>query len=322
MDLWIVAAATGAGYLAKYWNRRSKNCDSSSQLSLPSEDSKFDNPESRSHPFREQPWRDKLGKDVSSGANLSNGLLEGEVARFGTCSKSNVLSISNLPLPISQNESFKDVEDGNEQSSYTNYGFLFPDSSSGEVGSVHRSAGNKTSLRTKHVYGHFNRPLNSWESCLMAQLCEEHAKMEEYIFSSLASPSIATRPFLVSDGSRIISRKSTDSSSELIQGEEYTKDIHVKNGNVFGIPSLQKIGSSENPKKMKLKTGKWQSGRLSSFNNAFCGKHFHSQQGMVLNSLRPFSLCKCAIVLFLSFFSLLILAQFIFEEIHHTAHVM
>lgn len=291
MDLWVVAAAAGAGYLAKYWNKHSKNSDGSSQLSLFSEESKFGNPETPSHPFHRHVWRDKLGKDVSSDLDSLGRLLGGEVTCFGTYSKSNVLPVLNLPLPNSPNENFKVNEDENEQSSNIggNYRSQFSDSSAEEVGSKHHSAGKKTSLRTRYLYRHFSRPVNSLESCLMAQLGKEHAKMEEYVFSSLSPPSKATRSFLVSDGSRIISRKSADSGSAINQSQEYEmhmKDLHERDGNVFGVSSLPRIGSWQDPKKMKHKAGKKRSGRLNSSKSMFRGKNIQNQHGMILISMR------------------------------------
>ena len=35
MDLWVVAAVTGAGYLAKHWKNLSGESDSSSGISIP-----------------------------------------------------------------------------------------------------------------------------------------------------------------------------------------------------------------------------------------------------------------------------------------------
>ncbi|XP_054805314.1 uncharacterized protein LOC129308272 [Prosopis cineraria] len=294
MDLWVVAAATGAGYLAKYWKRISKNSDGTFQLSLSSEDSKVENSESLSCPFARQAWNDGLGKVFSSNIYLLDGPMAGEMAStairgldneeirgFRTYSKSSVLSLSNLSLPISPNENYKDIENVNEQSSNiaSNYGFHFSDSSA-EVGSKYYSAGRKISLRTKHLLGHFIRPVSSLDSCLLAQLLKEHAKLEEYVFSSHISPSTATRSFFVSDGNQIVSGKSIDSSNALIQSEDcklHEKDFHEKDENVFGIPSLPKIGSSEDPNKVKFKVGKGRSGRLSSSNNVFSRKHMHSQ---------------------------------------------
>ncbi|XP_028763566.1 uncharacterized protein LOC114721851 [Neltuma alba] len=301
MDLWVVAAATGAGYLAKYWNRISKNSDSTFQLSLSSEDSKVENSESLGCSFARQGWKDGLGKDFSSNVYLLDSPSAGEldstairgldsekIRGLRTYSKNSVVSLSSLSLPISPNENYKDIEDVQSSNIDSNYGFQFSDSSA-ESGCNYYSAGSKISLRTRHLHGHFIRPVSSLDSCLLAQLCMEHAKLEEYVFSSRSSPSTATRSFLVSDGSRIISRKSIDSSSSLIQSEEcklHEKDFHEKDENVFGIPSFPKFGSLEDPKKMKIKVGKGRSGRLSLSNNLYNRKPMHSQyDAMFLFSL-------------------------------------
>lgn len=289
MDLWVVAAATGAGYLAKYWNRISNNSCST----LYKEDSKVVNSESPGRSFIRQAWRNGLCKDFPPNIYFLDGLLAGELASasirglgsdniggYRTCSKSSVLSLSNLTLPIS-----------NEQSSNidSDYGSQSHDFSA-EFGPKYYSAGSKISLRTRHLHGHFIRPVSSLESCLLAQMCKEYAKLEEYVFSSRSPPSTATRSFLVSDGSRIISRKSIDSSSSLVQSEEckvHEKDFHEKDDNVFGIPPLPKIGSLEDLR-MKIKVGKGKSGRLSFSDNVFSSKHMHSQHGMDINSVTPF----------------------------------
>lgn len=287
MDLWVVAAAAGAGYLATHWNRPSKNSDNSCQLS--SEDPNFENSKSQSRPLHREAWGDKVGKDfsseqrVSSHGNLVDDLSTVEAVtpskvlhcgklRHGNYDESTVLSISNLPILFSPNENLDAVEDGNEQTANVgvNYGALFPDSSAGEVGPSHHSSGSKTSLRTKHLCGHLCRPLNSLESCLMAQIYKEHCKMEEYVFSSLPSPSTSTptRSFLISDGSEIISRSNHKSFSASTGKEEskwHKEAYQANNESAFGIPSLPRIRSlDDHPKKPKHKAGKWQSGSFSS----------------------------------------------------------
>ncbi|XP_027331526.1 uncharacterized protein LOC113846945 [Abrus precatorius] len=284
MDLWVVAAVAGAGCLAKYLNRFSKNGDGSSLLS--SEGSNFENHESSSHSFCSQAGRDKLGNDVTLAkrapdVNSQDGLLTIELASrkglefdcekvslFRNCNESDVLSVSN----------FNDVGYGNEQCNNIggNCGFLLPDLSSGKLG--HNPSGNKTSRRTKRLYGHINGPSNSLESCLMAQLCKEHAKMEE----SISSSSMATRSFCVSDESQMISGATNYDSLSGLTGSEESK-LHraaskVKAESVlFRVPSLPKIGSFNDAKKMKFNAGSGQNRRLSPSNNVFSGKHIHTQ---------------------------------------------
>ncbi|KAF1875614.1 hypothetical protein Lal_00006244 [Lupinus albus] len=270
MDFWVVAAAAGAGYLVKYLNNISKNSKSSYHLS---EDSNIKNLDSPSRPFRH---RNKFGKDVP---------LDRRVAdlnpSFRNCNESDILCVSKLPVSFSANENFNDSEEGNEQSSNGsgNCAFLFPDLSAGEVGSIHNARRNRKYLRTKHMYGNISRPLNSLQSCLIAQLCKEHAKMEECVFTPHSSPSRVTRPCLVSDGCQIIRRENdNDSSSALASSAEYKLHAgasQVKDGNVlFGVPSLPKFGCFDDSR-MKFNTSNGKSRSLSSSKDVF--KHLRAQ---------------------------------------------
>ncbi|CAL0330595.1 unnamed protein product [Lupinus luteus] len=269
MDLWVVAAAAGAGYLAKYWKRISKVSDNSS-----SEDSNFENPESRRHPFR---GRDKFIKDVVSSDRRAADVN----SCFSICNESDVLCVSKLPVSFSENDNFDDIEDGNQQSSNVsgNCAFQLPESIAGEIGSIRNPSGNKNSLRTKHLYGNISRPLNSLESCLMAQLCTDNTKMEEYVFSPHSSSSVATRSFLVSDGNRIISRENDDASfSALAASEEYklhARACQLNDGNVLsGVPYLPKNGSFDDSR-MEYNKSHVQSRRLISSNDV--SKHLLAQ---------------------------------------------
>ncbi|RDX74903.1 hypothetical protein CR513_45282, partial [Mucuna pruriens] len=279
MDLWVVAAAAGAGCLAKYWNRISNNGDGS--LCAASEGLCFENPGSPISPFP----RDGLGKDVCSDGraadlNSQDGLLAGEVgSNRGLCSekmwhlrsynKHDVLSISNLAMSLSPyDDKFKDVGDGNEQSSgiVGDHGFLLPDSSV-EAVPIHNSSGHKTFLRMKHLSGRVNRPLSSLESCFMAQLYKERVETEEYVFSSHSSPSTATRSFLVSNGSQIINRVNHNLFSASIASKEYKLQKEagqVMDENVFGVPSIPKIEPANDAEKMIFNAVIGRGRRLSS----------------------------------------------------------
>ncbi|XP_028753737.1 uncharacterized protein LOC114713295 [Neltuma alba] len=300
MDLWVVAAAAGAG-LVQFWNRNSKNNDSACQLS--SEDPNFENLEAPGHLSHREVRTDELDKDVSAEKRVfdekpaewnsvdglstteitSNKVLHNEkIGPSGAHDDSIVLSISNLPLSLSPNENLNDVDNGNEQiyDAGGNYGFGFPDSFAREVGPNHHSAGNKTSLKNKHLYGHLGRPLNSLESCLMAQLYEKHSKMEEYVLSSLPPPPTPARSFIVSNGSRVMSRSNHKCFSTLTRKEEdkWCKEAYQNHDDsMFGIPSLPKVGYLHGHRKPKHKAGKLQSERLSSSDSAVSRKHIHAQ---------------------------------------------
>ncbi|XP_047160451.1 uncharacterized protein LOC124830698 [Vigna umbellata] len=107
---------------------------------------------------------------------------------------------------------------------------------------------------------------------------EEQVKLEESVFL----PSMATRSFLVGDGNQVIRRANdVDSFSGITGSEEYRlyrEGNKVKDKSVlFGVPSLSKIGSSNDAKKMKINAGNERSMRLSPTSNALSGKHIHTQ---------------------------------------------
>ncbi|KAL2340693.1 hypothetical protein Fmac_008633 [Flemingia macrophylla] len=287
MDLWVVAAAAGAGYLAKYLNKVSKNGDSTCHVSL--EDSIFDNPVS---PNFCADGRALEGK--SSDLNTMDGLLTGErvsargingekMLHFRNFSKHDVLSISNLAMSLSPyDDNFKDVDDGNGRSSGTvgDQGFLLPGSSV-EVATIHNSSEHKTFLRMNHLSGNVHRPLSSLESCFMAQLYKEHVETEEYVFGFVSSPSIAKRSFLVSNGGQIINRTNNNLFSASIGSKEdmlQREARQVKDDNVFGVPSLPKIRSVNDAKKMKFNAATGRSRRLSSSDNVSSEKLGRTQQ--------------------------------------------
>ena len=298
MDIVVVAAFAGAGYLAKYWKKRLENGDTSYHLS--SEDSNFEKAESFSSPLTslKQPRRREKGKDVFldrrgsdemfSDASSLDGPSTGDVAsyrgfncekirHFQNYNESDFLSISNLAVPLSPyDDNFKDDSDGNEQntSSFGNHGFFRPEFSA-KVIPIHNSFGQKTFLSTRRFPKHVSRPLNSLESCFMAQLYKEHAKMEEYVFSPLSSPSTTTRLFRVSNGSRILNREDDTLISALTGSKE--RKLHKagreKDNNVVGgVPCLPKIGSLNDTRNMKLDAVHGRSRRSSFSDDLFSGK--------------------------------------------------
>jgi hypothetical protein len=297
MDLWVVALTTGAGCLIKYLKKSSETGDSSCHLS--SEDSNFEKAESFNSPLTSlKQRRREIGKDVcldrrgldwnSSDVSSLDGSLTEDVAsdrgfnceklrQFRNYNESDLLSISNLAVPLSPyDDNFMDGEDGNERNTdiFGNQGFFLPDYSS-KVVPIHNSYGNKTFLSTKRFPEHVKRPLNSLESCFMAQLYKEHAKMEEYVFSPLSSQSTATRSFHVSNGSRILNRESETLISALTGSKEHKlhKAGQEKDKNVVrGVPSLSKTGSLNDTKKMKPDGVNGRSRRSSFSDDVFSGK--------------------------------------------------
>lgn len=282
MDFWVFAVATGAGYLAKYWQNISRDRNSLPELSPG--DSNYGRPESSGRSFHRLARRQKLADDVStdrkwvsSAAEVaSTSGFDGEKQGCtGKYEDRNVLSVSSLPAGCSTNENVVEHEAGNKLSGDISDNSGCSTGPSAGMGSFHGSSRNRSSLRTKCSNRQCIKPLTSLESCLMAQLYKEHAEMEDYVFSFLPSPSTPTmRPLFVTDGSRILNRANGHSSSAqiVLEDNKVHKEAYLeKNENVYGIPPLQFT--------KKKKTGKGRSGRLSNSIKMFNGKHLHSQDG-------------------------------------------
>lgn len=297
MDLWVVAAAAGAGYLTKYWQNISRNGDKDSLLQFSSGDANLDKSESPSHPFQRLARRKKVGDAVSTDRKKvsDNNLLESacgtEVAStsgydgeklggFVNYKDCNVLSLSNM-LPVYSGNDNKDGDGtwlSNDIDDSTSV--MLPKSPNGERGSSYVPLRNRSSIRAEHSYRHIVKPVSSLESCLMAQLYKERAEMEEYALTLPSSSTPSIRPLFVTDGSRIISRGSGDHFSAHIGIEEnkLRKEAYLEtNENVCGFPPPPKLGYLDLSKKMKTKTGKGQNGRLGSSSKMVNGKHFHSE---------------------------------------------
>ncbi|KAF3431586.1 hypothetical protein FNV43_RR26317 [Rhamnella rubrinervis] len=136
-------------------------------------------------------------------------------------------------------------------------------------------------LRSK-CNGFSVKPLKSLESCLTSQLLyREHARMEQYVYSSFSSPcTVAMRPLFVTDGGRIISRASIGFSEKswLENGEELQKQ-----GGLEG--NKARLRSFGYPRRRKQNVRKGQYRRRCGFTTRATTGPFHSQglsNGMVL----------------------------------------
>lgn len=247
MDVWVVAAAAGAGYIAQHWKNLMKGGQSISDSS--SDSSSFDNPELLSSM---QQFQDKschlhrlghcknLGNDVSerdpvsqnastAEVSSSNGIDGEKVVIMENYEDCNVLSQTCLSPRFLSNDNLGDFSECSSDLPLTPY--------TREMGSYNRRI-----LRSKRTNAQVIKPLNSLQSCLMAQLYKKHAEMEEYMFSSIPSPPTPTvRPLLVTDGSRIISRASGLSKNVRARPGEGKLDNETgskEKGAVFGVPPL------------------------------------------------------------------------------------
>lgn len=254
MDLWVVAAAAGAGYVAKYWQNFSsekENCSESFTKNLIEEKPESHNlvqqTGDRTFPFR------RLGRNhISREEFVDKGV--------ASTSGSDVEALSNA-------RKYREEEDSINGCSGLHY--------SGDmlITSFRRFHRNR-SLRSRHP-GYIVKPLNSMECCLTAQLYRDHAKMEEYVLSSIPSQSKPmVRPLLIMDGSRVISRASGE---DMLQRE---KGVCLQETELF--PGR---GSVELPKRPRKSMGPWRFKKFSSSSMKESGRSSDSQgsaNGMLL----------------------------------------
>ncbi|XP_059648752.1 uncharacterized protein LOC132294787 [Cornus florida] len=283
VELWVVAAATGAAYIAKYWQNLSGGRDGSLESfswNSSRRQSEFQNllqqidrtgPYHRLAPrrldgdvsserrdvsdwkFQEMNW--VSGDSMARVASTSGG--NKGLANVGKFSDHNVLQSMSLPTEFRERERFQEnVDEISARNEFLgNFGDALFEFANGRF---MRSK----SLRSRGSCGFLVKPLNSLENSLTAHLYRERAKMEEYVFRSLPSPSTPTvRPLLVTDGSRIISRASGDSFGVHSEsGEDKLKSeggvCLEENNTMLRSSSFQQTGLVEVPRKLKQRCGR------------------------------------------------------------------
>ncbi|KAL3823985.1 hypothetical protein ACJIZ3_020014 [Penstemon smallii] len=227
MDLWVVAAAAGAGYIAK--NLQNLSLDKKESSGVESSSNYSIKVQTESRNFLQQ-LRDKtcplrklarkraqndtfLEAENHSDVNSSDiDWLRNKDSEAGVASSSiydalgkhdNLGWISSLPSVLKTEESLEFEDGQNRKGKFS---------------------------RSRKLREHSVIPLNSLGSCLDAQLCKEHEKMEETMSSSV--PLILTvRPVLVTEGNRTISRSSSDAT--FIQFEGCREKVRRENGVCF-----------------------------------------------------------------------------------------
>ncbi|KAG6587582.1 hypothetical protein SDJN03_16147, partial [Cucurbita argyrosperma subsp. sororia] len=300
MDLWVVATAAGAGYLAKYWQKLLRDGNSSSQMS--SRNSINEEVGSLDHPFNETARRTKAIRDIlpdegevlnerdfdTSLFNVAstNGFDCEKMESLGNYQNYNYLRVSDLPLELSLS---KDPQAFGHRSSMNanmddNVTDQLPCSSSRELNWFRPTVRKIGSLRRKRSCGRFIRPLSSLDSCVLSHLYKEHIEMEEYILHSFQSPSESTRRRLVvNDGTRMVSRAARDSFSVQVDMDAsnfHKEPLIEKNRNVCGLPLLPKIQSLKNYEMIDIK-GERRPGGASNGSQMHNEKLLHGEDRML-----------------------------------------
>lgn len=277
MDIWVVAAAAGAGYVAQHWKDLTKSGTSVSDSASGSDS--FSNLEVASSspllqeekgPFSIFRCRKNVGKkfykerdsvsnsDLTANMPSTSGLNGEESELMNNHKDSDVLSQSCLSPRYLNNYELGGYGESSKASPR-------------KIGSLY----NRRILRSRLVNREAIKPKNSLQSCLMSQIYKEHAEMEDYMFkpgSSLARPTV--RQLLVTDGSRIISRAS--SQTNIVQTQIVIKEdqegTSEEKASIIGVPPLPNSGTSS-----EVKIRKDKGRRLSKSSNSIGAKYLDSQ---------------------------------------------
>lgn len=300
MDVWIVAAAAGAGYVVQHLKNlsRGKNkwLDSSTENLnnvRPQSSSVRHKLGDKSGPFRSPLSRKSFGEEMSNreGDNVCEAASDFEMTSTSGYRDENLVMGDSFMSAVPDSSSlapFLDTEDskGDWEGRLEDFtSDLSPHPSLSEIGFSYSSRRKKSSLKSRRFDSQFIKPQTSLESCLMAQLYEEHGESEEYALNPLGRPIL--RPFLVSDGSRIISSAPRESFSLPIGTaggkSRLRKDTCSQvNATVCGIPRLPNIVPVEFGKKAKTKEKKHGFERIDP-SKAARSDHDIAQGGTFLN---------------------------------------
>ncbi|KAG7535014.1 hypothetical protein ISN45_Aa08g025030 [Arabidopsis thaliana x Arabidopsis arenosa] len=196
MDIWLIAATAATGYIAKQLQNVTKGKDN--VLESSSEDVKPESPPGcllsrlvRVNKANENKFGDE--KMISDG-ETPDASTSGENSGYYEANHS--VSLFGL-MP-----DFPEMEQGTWKTSATLAGDT-------QLNSLFRQ---RPFDRRNQRYRHLTKPLNSMDSCLMSRFHREQMTMEDYMTSPFPSPHASiSRPLLVTDGTRVISKNTADS---------------------------------------------------------------------------------------------------------------
>ncbi|CAL9244435.1 unnamed protein product [Arabidopsis halleri] len=220
MDIWLIAATAATGYIAKQLQNVTKGKDN--VLESSSEDVKPESPPGcllsrlvRVNKANENKFGDE--KMISDG-ETPDASTSGENSGYYEANHSDSL-FGLMP-------EFPEMEQGTWKTSATLAGDT-------QLNSLFRQ---RTFIRRNQRYRHLTKPLSSMDSCLMSRFHREQMTMEDYMTSPFPSPHASiSRPLLVTDGTRVISKNTADSlwlGQHIILNED-------KATQSFGIPGLE-----------------------------------------------------------------------------------
>lgn len=186
MDIWLIAATAATGYIAKQLQNVTKGKDKILVLESSSEDVKPESPP-RCLLSRFARVKKKNENMISDGENPEAHRVDVPPSTSDENLDHHSDSLSGL-VP-----EFPETEHGNWKTIDTD---------------LNSSSRQRRFLRRNQRYRRLTKPLSSLESCLMSRFQGEQMAMEDYMSSPFPSP--VSRPLLVTDGSRVISKSTAD----------------------------------------------------------------------------------------------------------------
>lgn len=247
-------AAAAAGYLAKNW----PNIFRDRKSGFPSGSSVPYNPLSQSL-IRQQ--SENSNENRLDGTFTEKSRRDGPTTVEVACTSTwhhgkqvDRLKDDNMPSSSVFPPEFRKYENYEYESSYRLGSDLsdIPENHVWNTGPSHSPRRSRNSWRSKRLHLQFIKPRSCLDSCLVAQMYRGHAEMEDYVLSPLASPCPPTlRPFLVTDGRRLIGRASGDFRDGLhVEGHLKASD------GVVGVPCLPRIQDTDDSKQRLDKSKK------------------------------------------------------------------
>ncbi|XP_074277887.1 uncharacterized protein LOC141601496 [Silene latifolia] len=223
MDIWVVAAAAGAGYIAKYWQHISGDKEDVSELNEPQIPSLIERIRDKTCPIKKL---SRKRSEICNGDEILSETSRREVTSHSTWNHEQGIGRhedGSFPSESMFSAEFRDDMSG------------IPEDSTWELGAPSK----KSQRSSRRLHLQYINPHNSLDSCVMAQMHKEQAEIEEYLLTPLSSPCTPSlRPFLVSDGKRIISRPNGK-----FMGRLHEKVPPKADNDVIGVPCLPQINA-------------------------------------------------------------------------------
>lgn len=276
MDVWFVAVAAGAGYLAqqlKNINRGKHKMLSSKSLNVVKQEVPAVLPKIQdnkcqlyrvlsSQNFGECNCTEKelACQDAFGAQVVSTDEFQGETLAEDSSSLPVVLS--NIKGNCEGRVFVDDVTDDSLSQPSTR-----------EMGFSYDFRRNRSSIRSRQINRQFIKPSTSLESCLMAQLFEERAEIEENVSSVNLSKRPTMWPFQVTGERSLISREPCASCNAAWRCK-LLKETHLEeNNDVLGIPRLPNAVPMKLQESTKARTGKKHTLRRNNSRTMINGNH-------------------------------------------------